>query len=363
MLKDPAKSILHYYDAMKAQVDVVVVLSHLGYADGGYGYGIPIYGDQSLAKKLNEAAGKPANLIIGGHSHTDLTSATMVGSTAVAQAHYNGRKVGRADITVNPTGGASVAWQRLTVTATTPQDPTIEALVQEYATDPAYMALISQPVGYTNVSITRNYDGDSLMGYFVNDAVYNDLNTDTFPENDVDMVFNNPGGLRADIACLAPPCLLTYGAMFNILPFGNATAVGTMTGEQILELLNQSASLSKGAIQPAGMRYSFYNYRVDLDPAPDKFNYKAWAWGAFDPCVISKTSGACEPLDLGKTYKVATNEFLARWARQLLCFQVYVQYHVLGRYAEQRQSLGRRNLHRCQSLQRRVGWTHHPRWQ
>ncbi len=39
------------------------------------------------------------------------------------------------------------------------------------------------------------------MGYFINDAIYNDLNTDAVPENDVDMVFNNAGGLRADIAC------------------------------------------------------------------------------------------------------------------------------------------------------------------
>jgi 2',3'-cyclic-nucleotide 2'-phosphodiesterase (5'-nucleotidase family) len=81
---------------MKAEADVIVVLSHLGFADGGYGYGIPVYGDQTLATKLN-TAGKPANLIIGGHSHSNLTAATMVGNTAVVQAYYNGRTVGRAD--------------------------------------------------------------------------------------------------------------------------------------------------------------------------------------------------------------------------------------------------------------------------
>ncbi len=42
--KDPADSILHYYDAMKAAgADVIVVLSHLGNEDGGYGYGLPVY--------------------------------------------------------------------------------------------------------------------------------------------------------------------------------------------------------------------------------------------------------------------------------------------------------------------------------
>ena len=105
---------------------------------------------------------------------------------------------------------------------------------------------------------SRNYNGDSLMGYFVNDAIYNDLNTDAHRGNDVDMVFNNPGGLRADITCAVYPCMLTYGMMFNVLPFGNQTVVGDMTGVQILELLNQSAALIKGAIQLAGMRYKFY---------------------------------------------------------------------------------------------------------
>jgi 2',3'-cyclic-nucleotide 2'-phosphodiesterase / 3'-nucleotidase / 5'-nucleotidase len=310
--KDPTASILNYYGAMKAQADVIVVLSHLGYSDGGYGYGIPIYGDQSLAKKLNEA-GKPVNLILGGHSHTDLTAAIMVGNTTIAQAYYNGRRIGRADVTVNPNGTVGVTWTRLSVPtgAADPVEPVVDALIASYNSDPAYQALINQEIGWTNVPIARNYDGDSLMGYFVNDAIYKQVNSDAISQNDVDMVFNNAGGLRADISCPAYPCKLTYGMLFNVLPFGNATAIGTMTGAQILELLQQSASLTKGSIQPAGMRFSFYNYRVDLDPNPATVNWKAWSWGAFDACVINKTSGLCEPLELTKTYKVATNEFLA----------------------------------------------------
>ena len=39
--KDPADSIIHYYNEMKAAgAKVIVVLSHLGYNDGGYGYGL-----------------------------------------------------------------------------------------------------------------------------------------------------------------------------------------------------------------------------------------------------------------------------------------------------------------------------------
>jgi 2',3'-cyclic-nucleotide 2'-phosphodiesterase (5'-nucleotidase family) len=302
--KDPFDSILHYYDEMKAQADVVVVLSHLGYTDGGYGYGLSVYGDQTLAQRLN-TAGKPADLIIGGHSHSNLSAATMVGNTAVVQAYYNGRTVGRADVTVNTSGAVSVVWSRTTGFTSGAQDPTLAALVASYVNDPAYQSLINQEIGWTNVPIARDYNGDSLMGYFVNDAIYNDLNTDGTPDNDVDMVFNNAGGIRADITCTVYPCKLTYGALFNVLPFGNQTVVGDMTGVQILDLINQSATLFKGALQPAGMRYTFYRYS-DALPGP-----QPWAWGGYDICVNNRSRGECEPLDLARTYRVGTNEFLA----------------------------------------------------
>ncbi|PWB53566.1 MAG: hypothetical protein C3F13_09155 [Anaerolineales bacterium] len=325
--KDPKDSILHYYDELNAQVDVIVVLSHLGFNDGGYGYGFTVYGDKTLAQKLIDA-GKPVDLIIGGHSHTDLATATVVGPTTVAQAHYNGRKLGRADITVQPSGAVSIVWTRLTIGTSDPQDSAVAALIATYATDPDYLALINQPIGYAQTDLLRDYNGDNMMGDFVDDAIYEYLNNDAEPTNDVDLFLNNAGGIRIDwcdkwdaglgqwiwssaAADCQPglwahdPLLLTYGQMFQILPFGNATIVGDMTGAQILDLINQSATLFKGAIQPSGIRYSFYRYS-DALPGP-----QPWAWGGYDVEVFDKVADAWVPLDLEKTYRVGTNEFLA----------------------------------------------------
>ena len=320
--KDPADSIVHYYDAMKAAgADVIVVLSHLGNVDGGYGYGIPVYGDQTLAAKLN-TAGKPANLIIGGHSHTDLAAAQTVGTTKVVQAHSNGRKVGRADVTVGTDGSVSVAWTRLTVSTTGAQDPTVAGVIAGYATDPAYLALVNTPVGYSAVDLGRSNTGDNMMGTFIDDAIYSYLNTDAEAANDVDVFFNNAGGIRTDwcwsgttwvnTGCVGgthAAGLLTYGNMFTVLPFGNATAVGTMTGAQILEVLNYGPNVA-GVIQPAGLEYDYYAYRDTNAPGSVASPY-LWAWGAFDACVVNKATSVCEPLDLKRTYKVGTNEFLA----------------------------------------------------
>lgn len=327
--KDPADSILHYYDTLKATADVIVVLSHLGLNDGGYGYGIPVYGENTLADKLFKA-GKLVPLIIGGHSHTNMTAANVVdGATSVVQAYYNGRAVGRADLTFDPaTKNVTVAWQKLWVSTTGAEDAGVKAVIDSYANDPNYLALVNQPIGYSAVDLPRSGDMvDNMMGTFIDDAIYNYLNTDSDPANDVDIFFNNAGAIRTDW-CAAPdsahpghfiwsstaadceevthdPILLTYGNMFTILPFGNSTVVGTMTGAQVLQVLNQAPLASNGVIQPAGLKYKYYAYR-DAKPGPQPY-----AWGAFEACVVNKTTQNCDALDMNKIYKVGANEFLA----------------------------------------------------
>lgn len=302
--KDPAAAVLHYYDEMDAASDVIVVLSHIGFYDGGYGLGMNVYGDLTLAQKLI-TAGKPVDLILGGHSHTNLTGATKTGNTTIAQAHYNGRRVGNAQVTVQPGGSVSVTWNNMTVGTSDPMDTGIQTLVTAFAADTAYLSLISQPVGYTQVPIERNYYDDSLMGSFLCDAVYNALNSDGSTLNDVDVVFNNPGGARKDLEYDTYPHVITFGDMFSVLPFGNSLVTGEMTGAQIVELLNQSATLSKGALQISGIRHQFYHYKDGL-PGP-----QPWAWGALDIQIRNKSTDAFEPIDLSQTYRVATNEFLA----------------------------------------------------
>ncbi|NVN92197.1 MAG: 5'-nucleotidase C-terminal domain-containing protein [Desulfuromonadales bacterium] len=317
--KDPADSILHYYDSMKADgADVIVVLSHLGFEDGGYGYGIPVYGDKTLAAKLN-TAGKPVNLIVGGHSHTNMTPpATVVSGTTVTQAYYNGRTVGRADVTVGTDGSVGMAWSRTTSFTAGAEDSTIKNLVTSYATAPAFTALVNQPVGYSAVDLARSPTSDNMMGTFIDDAIYNYLNSDGEPANDVDMFFNNAGGIRTDwcyngSAWVNTGCvsgthaagLLTYGNMFTVLPFGNSTVVGNMTGAQVLEVLNYGPLVSNGVIQPAGIKYKYFSYK-DANPGPQPY-----AWGAFDVTVYNKTTHTWQALDLKKTYKVGTNEFMA----------------------------------------------------
>jgi 2',3'-cyclic-nucleotide 2'-phosphodiesterase (5'-nucleotidase family) len=335
--KDPALSIQYYYNDMKAAgADVIVVLSHLGFTDSGGGYGLPVYGDQTLASRLN-TAGMPVNLIIGGHSHTDVggpapaPGVATIGTTKVVQAANNGVRVGRADVIVGTDGSVSITWTRVVINNTDAQDPAIFALISGpwdpgtgtggFANNPAYLALVNAPVGWSAVDLPRlGRVVDNMMSTFIDDAIYNYLNTDSEPTNDIDIFFNNGGGIRTDwcwngadwvttsSVCVAgthTAGLLNYGDMFTILPFGNATMVGQMTGAKILEVVNHGPEIPYVA-QPAGLKYSYFKY-TDAIPAAGT----VWAWGAYDVTVYDKATHTYVPLDPNKTYSVGTNEFLA----------------------------------------------------
>ena len=341
--KDPADAIIHWYDTVKANADVIIVLSHLGFVDGGYNYGIPVYGDQTLADKLFKA-GKYVPLIIGGHTHTDVSVPPPVidNTTTVVQASNAGLQVDQADLAYDTaTGKATVTWTKHIVGTGVAEDPTVKSVIDVYANNPAYTSLVNQTIGYTSVDLPRKSTtfnaswflfGDNMMSTFVDDAIMGYLNTNSNLNNDIDIFFNNAGGIRTDWCSkedpLNPgtyiwsstqsdchdgiyahsPMTLTYGNMFTILPFGNATIVGSMTGAQILQVLNY-VQANHGVIQPAGLKYKYFAYK-DTIPGP---SLQPFAWGAFDYCVINRTSTShpCEPLDMAKTYKVGTNEFLA----------------------------------------------------
>jgi 5'-nucleotidase len=87
----------------------VILLSHLGARD-----------DQELAARVSGV-----DLILGGHSHTQLYPPVTVGRTIIAQAGEHGRFLGRLDVEVQPlTGRLTLRHAELiSVTEDIPGDP------------------------------------------------------------------------------------------------------------------------------------------------------------------------------------------------------------------------------------------------
>jgi 2',3'-cyclic-nucleotide 2'-phosphodiesterase (5'-nucleotidase family) len=121
--KDLTETILHYRDQVLAEADALVVLVHMGTEDSG-----PYDGLATVAQKLIDA-GKPIDLMIGGHQHQALTEPLYVGDTAIVSAGYYGRYLGRVDATIDKSAKRLTvdSYQLKTITA----EATIESLMAD----------------------------------------------------------------------------------------------------------------------------------------------------------------------------------------------------------------------------------------
>ena len=379
MFKDLTDTILHYYDEVLAQADALVVVVHMGTSDSG-----PYKGLTTVAQELIDA-GKPVDLMIGGHQHQALFNPVYVGDTAIVAAGYYGRWLGQVDVSINvgtkqlsvegyqlhtitnpsktiqdlidavegfysdgmikkadiyyslleKLNAAQVAWNngqarvvanilnalinQISAQSGKGIDPNAAAsliadiqLVKNKIPDfgiaerVAYWAevvapIVNQPVGYTNISLVRDYNDESLVGDIVTDSMLwkADAYDDGELNGSVDIAFTNPGGLRADIVIpdgASLPYTVTWGMTFDVLPFGNTLYLMDLTGAQIQSLLDQSATLYKGILQTSGASWYWYNDCGCNTPA---------AWGAYGVTVGG------QPLERDQTYRVVTNNFLA----------------------------------------------------
>ena len=295
VFKDLTEAVLHYYDEVKAQSDALIVLAHMGTENSG-----PYKGLKTVAQELINA-GKPVDLIIGGHQHQALTTPTMVGGTAIVSAGNYGRYLGRVDATVDPATKKLTVnnYQLITINNTLTADPAVAERVAYWAAIVA--PVLRQPVGYTSVTLVRDYNAESNMGNLVADGMRwkADQYDDGVVNGSVKMAFTNPGGLRADIVIpegATLPYTVTWGDTFNVLPFGNTLFLMDLTGWQIQALLDQAATLYKGILQSSGITWYWYNNCNCTTPT---------AWGAYGVMVGG------EPLVYTRTYRIVTNDFLA----------------------------------------------------
>lgn len=283
--QDPVEAVLRYYDEVKDQSDALILLTHIGWDDRS-----EHKGGETIATEL-AAAGKPVDLIIGGHSHEEAEAPHMAGDTPYVIAYQYGRWMGRADVSVDPAAKklTLVNWEGHAINEgeVTP-NAEVAAMVEQYTTE--LEPLTNEVVGTTTVSLVRDYNAESNMGNIVTDAMRD--------YTKADIAFTNPGGLREDIPLAEGESehQIIWGETYAVMPFGNTLYNMDLTGAQVMELLNQSATLHKGILQSSGITWSYYNDCDCNEPT---------AWGVTD----AKVGG--EPLQLDQVYRVTTNDFLA----------------------------------------------------
>lgn len=177
------------------------------------------------------------------------------------------------------------------------KDPEITALVQQYYD--AMMEQYAEVVGHTDVLLNGEREfvrtQETNLGDLAADAILA-----AAPEADI--AINNGGGIRANIEIGD----ITRYDLLTVFPFGNTVATVEVTGADLLYILEAatfSCPESSGAFpQVAGISFEIHTY------APYEGEYAAPTnpGGRVRNVMVGD-----EPLDLEKTYVLATNDFLA----------------------------------------------------
>ncbi|HVN96046.1 MAG TPA: 5'-nucleotidase C-terminal domain-containing protein [Syntrophorhabdaceae bacterium] len=254
-----------YVAELRNKVDIIVVLSHIGYN-----------ADMVLAS---------IDLIVGGHSHTKVDKQILIGDTLLVQAWEHALVLGVLDLQIKD-GKIIEAKNRLEEIrpASMVKDPSVAAIVEKYSTQ--VNGALNKVIGHTEIDL----DGDNVR---VRETNLGDLIADIMrKESSADVAIINGGAIRTSIRRGA----IKAGDIYSTVPFDNYIVAMKVSGKQIHDALEHGVSAveSKDGRFPQVSGISL-TYSTSENP------------GARIRAITVNT----DPLDDGKTYTVATTDFLA----------------------------------------------------
>jgi 5'-nucleotidase/UDP-sugar diphosphatase len=285
---DPAEAATRAIAEIRASGPAtIVLLSHLGIAE-----------DRRMAASV---AG--LDIIVGGHSHTLLANEPDADgpfpvlvdgpdrTVRIAQTGAYGRFLGMLDIDVAADGRlVTLGGGCAPIGAAFPEDARVAAMVADFArplAETRRRPVGTLPAAMGNAECRR---GECLLGNLVAEAIL-------ARAPGAEIAVTNGGGLRAGL----PGGLVTYGDVLTTLPFGNTVATMGLRGADVLAALENG--LSQGA-DTAGRFPQVAGIRFAWDPAePPGSRVRA--------AEVAQGSGFV-PLDPGRVYRVATNDFMRR---------------------------------------------------
>lgn len=126
----------------------------------------------------------------------------------------------------------------------------------------------------------RNYSTECPIGNMITDAMLAFV--------DADIAFHNSGAIRRNISSGT----FSLANLYDVLPFDNSMVSMDISGEELKNIIYQSATLERGVLQLSGAQYTF-------------------KWNNTNDVELHEILIKGEPLDENATYRVVTNDFLA----------------------------------------------------
>lgn len=273
------------------KVNKIVALSHLGYAR-----------DPSLAKEV-----EGIDVIVGGHSHTELDKPDIIKNdatpTVIVQANEWNKFLGRLDVAFDDKGVVlpdETSGKLIPIDESVPEDPDIKDIL-----DNQYKSKIDvikkQVVGKSSVYLDGERDHvrtkETNLGNLIADGML-DKARSTAKGRDTAIAIQNGGGIRGPIN----EGDITLGDVRTVLPFGNTLYLVDITGEQLVQALENGVKgideVAGPFPQVAGMKYTFTRNK----PAGERILH----------VEIKNADGTFSPVDPKKTYKLVTNNFVGK---------------------------------------------------
>ncbi len=262
------------------------------------------------------------DVVVNGHTHQEYVCFRPDGKL-VTQAGFYGRMLTKIDLTVdratrkviakdannkvvvNDVGVKDASGKQIPLPAgysALQPDPATDKLVQRYGALAAAMTEVV--VGRLLAPLDRraNSAGESTLGNFIADAFLASTSEAAYGGKPSQIAFINRGGLRSD---LSTSLSVTYGHLFNVLPFNDAMVAMDLTGQQLLRLLEQQWE----SPQPPGGRIMSisggFTYGWDAS-APERAPS-----GSGQRVVPGSMKLNGEPIDLERVYRVTVNHFMS----------------------------------------------------
>ncbi|PAW28338.1 bifunctional metallophosphatase/5'-nucleotidase [Peribacillus simplex] len=285
-------------------VNKIVAVSHIGYDDNA-----AYDNDLTLAAKV-----KGIDVIVGGHSHTQLDAPVVVDKddkgktkepTVIVQGYQYSDYLGTIDVEFDKQGKIVGQAGQLIKLSEKQDDAEAAKVLETYSSK--IKELKETKTGATAVKAleTPRDAGDATkpsvrkneteLGNLITDGMLSkakEFNKDTA------IAFQNGGGIRAGI----DQGEITLGEILTVLPFGNTLATMKLTGAEINEALEHSVSLAPkengGFLHVSGMKFTY-------DSSKEAGNRVTKA-------EVLGQDGTYSELDPAKEYVVATNAFTAK---------------------------------------------------
>jgi len=256
---DPAKITGKLVKALSPEVDMIVIMSHVGY-NGPLPKGMEAkydlaVGDKQIAEAAAKAATKPV-VLLGGHTHTvlnenGLEDRSVISGVPVAQAGEYGKFVG--DFTVALTRGAddkvSASYTAKLIKTKGRKDETeadLDLAFQKEVLDPIKAKLdlrLKSAIGKVEPSeglddkkvVSDRYIGESAIANFMNDAIV--ARSKFWPKGPVDFAAFNATGMRG----VDMKDDLTYAEWYKVMPYADEIYVYSVSGQQIKDIIEDNA--------------------------------------------------------------------------------------------------------------------------